>query len=71
MWRKPKDIGIVVPVQLDRLIESVFVALGAPNWFYKVVDSVSAKYGLSAEVYEGDPPEGKGSEVVGQLGGGF
>jgi hypothetical protein len=49
VWRKPKDTGILVPVDLDLLIESVFVAPNAEPWFRKVVDSVSAKYGLSIQ----------------------
>jgi len=49
MWQTPVDTGILVPVDLDLLIESVFVAPDAEPWFRKVVDSVSAKYGLSIQ----------------------
>jgi hypothetical protein len=49
MWRKPKVTGIPVPVDLNLLIESVFVAPNAEPWFHKVVDSVSVKYGLSIQ----------------------
>jgi hypothetical protein len=48
MWREPEETGVLVPVDLDRLIESVFVAPNAEPWFHQVVTSVSAKYGLSS-----------------------
>jgi hypothetical protein len=49
IWREPEETGILVPVELELLIESVFVAPHAEPWFRKVVDSVSAKYGLSVQ----------------------
>ena len=49
MWRKPKDAGILVPVDLNLLIESVFVAPNAEPWFRKIVESVSDKYDLSIQ----------------------
>lgn len=48
MWQEPEDTGILVRVDLARLIGSVFVASNAPTWFFEVVRSVSAKYGLTA-----------------------
>jgi hypothetical protein len=48
VWQEPKEVGILVPVELDILLESVFVAPNAPTWFFDVVRSVSTKYGLSA-----------------------
>jgi hypothetical protein len=48
MWREPEETGVLVPVDLGRLIESVFVAPNAEPWFHQVVKSVSAKYGLSS-----------------------
>jgi hypothetical protein len=52
LWQKPKHTGMVVPVDLNVLIESVFVAPNAEPWFHKVVDSISAKYGLSAPLHD-------------------
>jgi hypothetical protein len=49
LWRKPQHTGTLIPVDLDLLIESVFVAPNAEPWFYKVVHSISAKYGLSIQ----------------------
>ena len=49
IWRAPKHTGVLVPVDLDRLIDSVLVAPHAAPWFRKVVASVSEKYGLSIQ----------------------
>ena len=46
IWRPAKATGMSVRVELGLLIESVFVAPNTEPWFRKVVDSVSAKYGL-------------------------
>jgi hypothetical protein len=59
MWQEPEETGILVPVDLDLLIESIFVAPVAEPWFRKVVDSVSTKYGLSVQPRQsrlGDDP---------------
>ncbi len=38
--------GLPIPVDLDRLIERVFVAPTAPGWFQELVKSVLEKYDL-------------------------
>jgi len=38
------DTGILIPIQLSILIEKVYVAPSAPNWFARLVESTTAKY---------------------------
>jgi hypothetical protein len=42
--------GIYVPVDLDILVEDVFVSPFAPPWFFDLVKSLLHRYGLSWEV---------------------
>jgi hypothetical protein len=44
------DLGAYVPVDVDLLLETVFVSPAAPAWFYELVSSVAGKYGFSKEV---------------------
>lgn len=49
--RLPNDLtnlepGKAVQVSLEDLVEGVFVAPSAPNWFREVVEAVTSKYGL-------------------------
>ncbi len=44
MWQEPEESGIVVSCDLDILIENVYVAPNAPDWFFKIVQSISSKY---------------------------
>lgn len=39
--------GILMPVNLDILIEKIYVAPEAPFWFKKLVESVSKRYGIN------------------------
>jgi len=52
-WTKELfDVGVYVPVDLDALIESVFVSPTAPTWFGELVRCVTRKYGLEKEVMQ-------------------
>jgi hypothetical protein len=46
----PLRAGVNVPVDLDKLVEAVYVAPTSPVWFYELVKAVLAKYGLRKEV---------------------
>jgi len=56
---KVSPIGLRVPVDLTRLVEAIYVAPTAPQWFASLVQSVVAHYGCPAPVYQstlGDRP---------------
>jgi hypothetical protein len=42
--------GIMIPCDLDLLIESVFVSPQAPDWFINVVNDIHEKYSISVKV---------------------
>ena len=44
--------GLAVPVELDTLVESVWVAPLAPVWVSELVTSVCRRYGLAADVHQ-------------------
>jgi len=44
--------GIYVPVDLDNLIETIFVSPTAPRWFKELVESVLHKYDLTKTIVE-------------------
>jgi hypothetical protein len=44
------DAGAYVPVDVDLLLETVFVSPAAPAWFHELVSSVVGKYGFNKEV---------------------
>lgn len=45
-----KEKGIYVPVNIDKLIDKIYVSPYAPEWFVDVVKSVVEKYGVEASV---------------------
>ena len=45
-----RDVGKVVPCNLEILIEKVFVSPQAPAWFVRLVDDVNEKYGVQVKV---------------------
>jgi hypothetical protein len=45
----PKD-GIWVKLDLDRLVESIYVAPASPKWFHDLVEKVAYRYGLHKPV---------------------
>ncbi len=46
----PKETGLSVKVNLDKLIEKVYVSPMSQKWFHCVVKSVMKKYGLEKEL---------------------
>ncbi len=47
---KSKDKGIYIPVNIDKLIERIYVSPYASEWFFDVVRSVVNEYGVHADV---------------------
>lgn len=50
--QEPDYTGICIPVDLDLLIERIFVSPQLDEWKYKIVKKVAAKYGISKEIIE-------------------
>jgi hypothetical protein len=46
--------GVDFTADLVNLIEKIYVAPSSPNWFLKVIEDVTSKYGVSAEVCQSD-----------------
>lgn len=44
------EAGVPVSVELDALVESIYVAPDAPTWFTRLVESVAKKYGREVAV---------------------
>lgn len=49
-WEKSIDHGFNIPVNLDVLIENIYVAPNAPPWFENLVKSVVKRYGFEYPV---------------------
>lgn len=47
-----QKFGCEMSINLNKLIEAVYVAPDAPNWFLELVKNVTKKYGFSFEVYQ-------------------
>jgi hypothetical protein len=45
-----KVMGWPVKVSLEDLLERVYIAPTAPDWFYRAVEAVTRKYGLTHKV---------------------
>jgi hypothetical protein len=54
MWTKERigALGVYIPINLDALIEKVYVSPTADDWFYDLVESVSENYCLKKEVVQ-------------------
>jgi len=46
-----KGRGIDIPIDLELLIEKVYVSPQSPNWFYRLVGNMAGKFGLDVEVH--------------------
>jgi len=44
--------GLYVPVDLDILIENIYLAPTSPKWLFDLVESVTEKYGLNKDVLQ-------------------
>lgn len=51
---EPLDRGLFVDVDLDVLVERVYVAPYAPDWFYELVQRVAERYGLHQPIARSD-----------------
>lgn len=49
---KDPPTGIYIPINLDRLIENIYVSPTSQPWFYEVVKNVVDKYGLKKNVLQ-------------------
>jgi hypothetical protein len=50
--KEPEEIGIPKPVDIDRLIESIYVAPTAPSWFTNLVHQVCQTYAMQKPVIQ-------------------
>jgi hypothetical protein len=48
--KSPEYLGLAPKVDLDRLIEALYVSPVAPAWFLELVRSIVARYGLSRDL---------------------
>ncbi|MGB8991443.1 MAG: hypothetical protein WCD80_05270 [Desulfobaccales bacterium] len=42
--------GLYIKVDLDKLIESIYVAPGSPGWFLELLKRITKRYGLNAPI---------------------
>jgi len=47
-------LGLHIPIDIERLIENVYVASNAPKWMLDVIKKVTIKYGINIEVKQSD-----------------
>ena len=47
---KTQPLGVDIQINLDKLIEKIYVAPTSPKWFYDLVTSVIKKYNLTREI---------------------
>jgi hypothetical protein len=59
-WLSPEtgEVGVYVPVDLEVLIERVYVSPTAPEWFSELVASVAKKYQLNKELAQSSLRDG-------------
>ncbi len=48
------DMGLYVPVNIEKLIEGIFVSPSAPKWIANLIRSIVEKYEIEAEVVRSD-----------------
>jgi hypothetical protein len=46
----PKEHGIAVPVNIENLIQKIYIAPSTPDWFASLVQSIIKRYGYDFEV---------------------
>jgi len=44
--------GTLEPVNIEELIEAIYVAPNAPGWYFDLVQKTAVRYGLSANVVQ-------------------
>jgi hypothetical protein len=50
----PFEIGVNIPVDLDILIEKIYVSPDSPKWLYELVDKIIKKFGINKPVIHSD-----------------
>jgi hypothetical protein len=50
--KRPFEDGLYVPVDLDLLINEIYLAPTSPRWLQELMESVTAKYELKKKVYQ-------------------
>lgn len=55
--KRPFENGLYVPVDLDLLINEIYLAPTSPPWIKELVESVSMKYGLKKKVRQSELDE--------------
>ena len=48
------EYGLSIPINIDILIEKIYLAPKTPDWFYKMVKSIVSKYGKKIEIIKSD-----------------
>ncbi len=49
-FEKNYKVGINIPVDMDKLIENIFIAPSAQSWFRDLVKSIVPRYGLKKPI---------------------
>ncbi len=47
---KPPNCGESIPVDLGKLIQNIYVAPSAPEWFLKLVEDICTKFELNVPI---------------------
>jgi hypothetical protein len=53
-WKINDEYGVLIPVDLHKLIESVYVAPTATKWFESIVTSITTKYGYTFKINQSE-----------------
>jgi hypothetical protein len=46
----PEKFGLLVPVNIEKLLRSIVIAPNAPNWFVELIIDITERYGLKTPV---------------------
>jgi len=47
---KTKPLGIHIPINLEKLIEKIYVAPTSPEWFYDLIKSITKRHHVNKEI---------------------
>ena len=47
-------LGLSVPINLDKLIESIYVSPTAPHWFLNLIKAITKRYEIDKPVIQSD-----------------
>jgi hypothetical protein len=48
----PNDFGINIPVDLDMLVENIYIAPTAPKWFVELINQITSRYNINKKVIQ-------------------